>query len=274
RHLHLDHLGTPRLITNASGQQVAYHVYYPFGEEATEAFQDQARMKFTGHERDLGSHYGTGDDLDYMHARHCSPLTARFTSVDPAGSAVTQRPQTWNQYAYGRNNPLKFIDPDGREEEKTNKDKPAQESRFASLFRKALTSLPASNTMPSVIYMNGETKVAGPTSEQAVQALKVSVAAGVVAATFEQLLEDTEPGRKTSGKTKQYEKEGGVREANEDFDSIVVQESIKPREDGIRTGMTPDGRSVIVRPDSTEGRPTLEIQEGNKRRKIRYGKKH
>ncbi len=32
---HLDHLGTPRLITNAAAQKVAYHAYYPFGEEAT-----------------------------------------------------------------------------------------------------------------------------------------------------------------------------------------------------------------------------------------------
>ncbi|MCP4686181.1 MAG: hypothetical protein GY867_12150, partial [bacterium] len=28
RHFHLDHLGTPRLITNGDGNQVAYHVYY------------------------------------------------------------------------------------------------------------------------------------------------------------------------------------------------------------------------------------------------------
>ncbi|MCP4677685.1 MAG: RHS repeat-associated core domain-containing protein, partial [Deltaproteobacteria bacterium] len=240
---------------------------------ATEAFQDQARMKFTGHERDLGSHHGTGDDLDYMHARHCSPLTARFTSVDPAGSAVPQRPQTWNQYAYGRNNPLNFIDPDGREEEKTNKDKPAQESKFASLFRKALTSLPASNTMPSVIYMNGETKIAGPTSKQVVQALKASVAAGAVAVTLEQILEDAKPGRKTTGRTTQFEKEGGELEANQDFDSIVVPGSIDDQGDGTRIGMTQDGKTVIVRPDSTEGRPTLEIQDGKKYTKIRYGQK-
>ncbi len=34
-HYHLDHLGTPRLITTISGTQAAYHAYYPFGEEAT-----------------------------------------------------------------------------------------------------------------------------------------------------------------------------------------------------------------------------------------------
>jgi hypothetical protein len=70
RHYHLDHLGTPRLVTNAAGAQTAYHAYFPFGEEATAFNQDSLRMKFTGHERDLGSAGGPGDDLDYMHARH------------------------------------------------------------------------------------------------------------------------------------------------------------------------------------------------------------
>jgi uncharacterized protein RhaS with RHS repeats len=32
-HYSLDHLGTPRLVTDASGHRIAYHVYWPFGEE-------------------------------------------------------------------------------------------------------------------------------------------------------------------------------------------------------------------------------------------------
>jgi RHS repeat-associated protein len=117
KHFHLDHLGTPRLITNASGQKVAYHLYYPFGEEATAFSQDAERMKFTGHERDLASAGGAGDDLDYMHARHCSPVTGRFLSVDPKLSmrAAITTPQRWNRYAYGLNNPVKMVDLDGKE---------------------------------------------------------------------------------------------------------------------------------------------------------------
>jgi YD repeat-containing protein len=33
RHYHLDHLGSPRLITSDSGEMVSYHDYYPFGDE-------------------------------------------------------------------------------------------------------------------------------------------------------------------------------------------------------------------------------------------------
>ena len=115
RHFHLDHLGTPRLITNALAQQVAYHVYYPFGEEATAFNQDAERMKFTGHERDLASLAGPGDDLDYMHQRFFNPQVARFQSFDPVGGNP-ELPQTWNRYAYTLGNPLKYVDPTGRVE--------------------------------------------------------------------------------------------------------------------------------------------------------------
>ena len=71
-------------------------------------------MKFTGHERDLASPAGPEDDLDYMHARHCSPVTGRFMSVDPMGGTKSA-PQSWNRYGYARVNPLKYVDPDGRE---------------------------------------------------------------------------------------------------------------------------------------------------------------
>jgi RHS repeat-associated protein len=113
RHFHLDHLGTPRLITRSSGYPAAYHVYYPFGEEATAFNLDTERMKFAGHERDLASLAGAGDDLDYVHARHQSPLTGRFLSPDWMDGA-SNRPQSWNKYAYTLDNPMNYVDPDGK----------------------------------------------------------------------------------------------------------------------------------------------------------------
>jgi RHS repeat-associated protein len=96
---------------------VAYHAYYPFGEEATAFNQDTERMKFTGHERDLASPNGAGDDLDYMHARHESPVTGRFLSVDPKGRLTSLKdPLRWNRYSYVSNNPLRLIDPNGKEQ--------------------------------------------------------------------------------------------------------------------------------------------------------------
>ncbi len=59
---------------------------------------------------------GTGDDLDYMHARFFSPITGRFTSIDPEVQRnPATAPQRLNRYAYAHNNPLRKIDPDGKD---------------------------------------------------------------------------------------------------------------------------------------------------------------
>ncbi len=113
RHFSLDHLGSPRLVTDGTGVQVAYHVYYPYGEEATAFNQDGERLKFTGHERDLASAASPADDLDLMHARFYNPQLGRFTGID-AHPAAPASPQSWNRYAYVSANPLRFIDADGR----------------------------------------------------------------------------------------------------------------------------------------------------------------
>jgi len=65
---------------------------------------------FTGKERDAE----TG--LDYFGARYFSGAQGRFTSPDP-GPYKLEEPQTFNRYAYVNNNPLKYIDPSGREAE-------------------------------------------------------------------------------------------------------------------------------------------------------------
>jgi RHS repeat-associated protein len=114
-HYHLDHLGTPRLITDANGVKVAEHAYYPFGAEInlTPHENPEEAMKFTGHERDLV--VGDGRTLDYMHARYYSPTVGRFLSVDPIiPTAAVHAPQRWNRYAYVSNNPMRNADPTGK----------------------------------------------------------------------------------------------------------------------------------------------------------------
>lgn len=121
RHYHLDHLGTPRLVTNAAGQAVSRHDYTPYGLEITSIRQEQARgyrreapLRFTGHERDFngGTWSENTDYTDYMHARYYRPGQARFLTVD-AGEPDVRKPRTWNRYSYAHNNPLRYIDPDG-----------------------------------------------------------------------------------------------------------------------------------------------------------------
>jgi RHS repeat-associated protein len=96
-----DHLGTPRVGTGANPET---HKYQPFGTEIT-AF-GSLPIKFAAMERDLSS----GNDFD--HARYQSSLLGRFLGPDFVGGSADD-PQTWNRYTYARNNPLKYLDPDG-----------------------------------------------------------------------------------------------------------------------------------------------------------------
>jgi RHS repeat-associated protein len=68
------------------------------------------RSRSTGKERDAE----TG--LDYFGARYMSAAQGRFTSPDaPLLDQDPQYPQSWNLYAYVRNNPLIFTDPTGND---------------------------------------------------------------------------------------------------------------------------------------------------------------
>jgi RHS repeat-associated protein len=113
RHVHFDHLGTPRVVTDDSGRLVGQHAYYAFGEALQIGSESPAeRLHFTGHERDtaLG-----GETLDYMHARYYGSAQGRFLSVDPLlqTELAVRSPQMWNRYAYVRNNPARLTDPTG-----------------------------------------------------------------------------------------------------------------------------------------------------------------
>jgi RHS repeat-associated protein len=116
-HYHLDHLGTPRMITASSGVLVAKHTYYPFGAEMDIAPHESATeaMKFTGHERDIVA--ANNASVDYMHARYYNPNMERFLSVDPVleTDKASVDPQRWNRYTYAIGNPMKYTDPTGRE---------------------------------------------------------------------------------------------------------------------------------------------------------------
>lgn len=68
-------------------------------------------MQFTGKERDAE----TG--LDFFESRYFSSAQGRFTSPDAmiAKKEWLADPQRWNHYAYVRNNPLRYIDPNGED---------------------------------------------------------------------------------------------------------------------------------------------------------------
>lgn len=115
-HYHLDHLGTPRRITDQKDAIVGSHDYFAFGPEVSGGTHESPRtdLKYTAHERDRHSE---PDSLDYMHARSYNFSVARFLTPDPLLSVRDEiaNPQLWNRYAYVLNSPVDAKDPDGRE---------------------------------------------------------------------------------------------------------------------------------------------------------------
>jgi RHS repeat-associated protein len=108
-----DHLKTAPIITDSAGVIKAESDYYPWGGELQFVNNDSNDYKFTGKERDSES------GLDYFGARYYSNGLGRWVSADwspkpvPVPFADPHDPQTLNQYAYVRNNPLSKNDPDG-----------------------------------------------------------------------------------------------------------------------------------------------------------------
>ncbi len=109
QYYHMDAIGSVRAITDSAAQLVARYDYLPFGDEWLAPPVQDSRL-FAGKERDPET------DFDYLGARYYSKDVGRFTTVDPGhvGSNADD-PQSWNAYAYARNNPLKFVDPNGTE---------------------------------------------------------------------------------------------------------------------------------------------------------------
>src|SRR5262249_36555275 len=112
-------LGSPRVITNSTGDVVSRRDFMPFGEEVAPVDSlraantvytsgDSIRQKFTGYQKDDET------QLDFAEARMYENRHGRFTAVDPLLiSGKSANPQTFNRYMYVLDNPLVLQDPSG-----------------------------------------------------------------------------------------------------------------------------------------------------------------
>jgi RHS repeat-associated protein len=109
-----DAIGSVRAVTkqvNGQWQVVTRHDFMPFGEEVSPQVPPHDKRLFTGKERD----HETG--LDYFGARYYRANLGRFSTVDPELNVkdALVDPHRWNRYAYARDNPLRWVDHDGRD---------------------------------------------------------------------------------------------------------------------------------------------------------------
>jgi len=103
---HSDWLGDERVRSTLDAGIYSQWMDLPFGEGSNAP--NPSPTHFTGKERDPES------GLDYFGARYYSSTMGRFLIADnPEADQDRADPQSWNLYAYVRNNPLKNTDPTG-----------------------------------------------------------------------------------------------------------------------------------------------------------------
>ena len=99
---HNDHLGTPIMLTNNRQQIVWKARYTPFGEATISIEGVENRLRF------VGQYFDPETGLHYNWNRYYNPETGRYITSDPIG--LDDGPNT---YAYVKNNPLTYYDPNG-----------------------------------------------------------------------------------------------------------------------------------------------------------------
>jgi RHS repeat-associated protein len=103
-----DHLGNNRVVANASGGIVQTNHFYPFGMSFAEGVTSSGQpYKYNGKELDMER----GLNLYDYSARLMDPALGRFATVDPKA----EKYYSISPYTYCINNPMKFVDPNGKE---------------------------------------------------------------------------------------------------------------------------------------------------------------
>ncbi|MES9867176.1 MAG: RHS repeat-associated core domain-containing protein [Candidatus Thiodiazotropha sp. LLP2] len=255
-YFHHDAQGSTIAATSDTGAVLWRESYEPYGERLDKAVSTNDHATYY-----TGKPHDDRTGLTYFGARHYDPVVGRFMGIDPVGVNPND-PRTFNRYAYAANNPYKFVDPDGR----------------AIMFAPAI-----------IPFLGGSTAAGGATAAGSSTAGLIGGLLGIGIGTggwlwynndnanndpVDDVLVGASPGDETKGRTANWDKPGGMDQADNDFDKLVPN-GAKPIDDSGdrsrgRKGVMEDGRKVNVRPNSSDGRPTLEIQNGKNRTKVRY----
>jgi RHS repeat-associated protein len=115
-----NHLGSAVLELDENAAIISYEEYYPYGSTSYQAVNSAIEVslkhyRYTGKERDDES------GLYYHGARYYAPWLGRWTACDPAAQTGG-----FSLFAYAAGNPVRFIDPNGKQDVPDPHGKPAQ----------------------------------------------------------------------------------------------------------------------------------------------------
>ena len=134
QYYHGDHLGSTRIMTDATGTKIQDCTFNPFGEQVI-CLPDNAsnHYRFTGKEHDNES------GLDDFGARYFSSSMGRWATPDWSARPVTVPyanfgdPQSLNLYLYVRNDPVSNADADGHIDDNADPDHPIVKTKSQDL---------------------------------------------------------------------------------------------------------------------------------------------
>ena len=104
---HPDHLGSSSYITNLDGEVSQHIEYVPFGEVFVEERNNTWNTPYLFNAKELDEETG----LYYYGARYMDPKISMWLGVDP----LMEKYPSVTGYCYTMDNPIRFIDPDGRD---------------------------------------------------------------------------------------------------------------------------------------------------------------
>lgn len=106
---HPDHLGSSSFITNLDGEVVQHIEYVPFGEVFIEERNNVWNTPYLFNAKEFDEETG----MYYYGARYYDPRLSLWMSTDPK----SEEAPAWSPYRAFFNNPIAFVDPDGKWEE-------------------------------------------------------------------------------------------------------------------------------------------------------------
>lgn len=283
-YLHRDGLASVRAITNAAGAKIEAALYKPFGEQSEWVLPGNAAPETKGW---IGERYDADAGLQYLNARYYDPELSLF--LQPDWFEVTERGVGTNRFSYSFSDPVNLSDPNGNVVPLVVGGICALGGceAVASFFvagAVVVTAEVASDAMnDGTVNGNGAAATTGKIIAGAVKStigdnggpdLDVPSGSDLVDGLLQGLGGRTSAGKQNPRSVPQYEAEGAdIPSVLEELEKSGI--SLEPKGSGVHVGKLPSGERIIVRENSKEGRPTIEIQgsDGRKTEETRLGKK-
>ena len=129
---HSDHLGSTSYITDDHANIIQYDAYLPYGELLVDEHSSSEDLPYKFNGKELDQETG----LYYYGTRHMNPVISLWYGVDP----MQEKSPFISTYTYTFNNPVHFIDPNGKWGEDANRNLIAEKGDNAWTLAKYLNT--------------------------------------------------------------------------------------------------------------------------------------